>query len=161
MRYLRKFNESIDNDQLTDLCDMCLAYLMDDGYEYNIKDFSWLNTKVIYFDNKQIENKSKYWPYKNENFFKWVDIKDHFIPFLEMLSKDYKIREVSMDVLREYEKGTNVEQKTFMERTGSVNTLTKDRLDDNTEIKVISVVIDEKPKPRKGFVGKIKDYLKL
>lgn len=156
MKYLRKFNESIDNDQLTDLCDMCLAYLMDDGYEYNIKGFSWLHTRVIYFDNKQIENKSKYWPYRNENIFKWDDIKDHFIPFLEMLSKDYKIREVSMDVLREYEKGTNVEQKTFMERTGSVNTLIKDRLDDNTEIKVISVVIDEKPKTKKGFIGKIK-----
>jgi hypothetical protein len=161
MKYLREFNESIDNDHLTDLCDMCLAYLMDDGYEYYIKGFSWLHTRVVYFDNKQIENKSKYWPYRNENIFKWVDIKDHFIPFLEMLSKDYKIREVSMDVLREYEKGTNVEQKTFMELTGSVNTLIKDRLDDNTEIKVISVVIDEKPKPRKGFVGKIKDYLKL
>ena len=155
MRYLKLF-ETFDEEHLKDLCDMCLAYLMDDGYEYNIKDFSWLNTKVIYFDNKQIENKSKYWPYRNENIFKWGDIKDHFIPFLEMLLKDYRIKEVSMDVIREYEKGTNVEQKTFIENTGAINTLIKDRLDDNTEIKVISVVIDEKPKPKKGFIGKIK-----
>ena len=156
MKYLKLFNESIDKENLADLCDMCLAYLMDDDYEYKIQEWNWLDYKVIYFDNKSIENKSKYWPYRNENIFRWVDIKDHFIPFLEMISKDYRIKEVNMDVLRDYEKGTNIEHKTFMERTGSVNTLIKDRLDDDTEIKNISVVIDEKPKPKKGFIGKIK-----
>ena len=154
MKYLRTFNESIDNDHLTDLCDMCLAYLMDDGYEYYIKGFSWLHTRVIYFDNKNIKNKSTYWPYNTENIFKWGDVKDHFIPFLQMLLKDYRIKEVNMDVIREYERGTNVEQKTFME--SYLSTLIEDRLDDDTEIKLISVVIDDKPKPKKGFIGKIK-----
>lgn len=154
MKYLRTFNESIDNDHLTDLCDMCLVYLMDDGYEYYIKDFSWLHTRVIYFDNKNIKNKSTYWPYNDENIFKWSDIKDHFITFLKMLLKDYRIKEVNMDVIREYERGTNVEQKTFME--SYLSTLIEDRLDDDTEIKIISVVIDEKPNTKKGFVGKIK-----
>ena len=63
MKYLKLFNESIDKENLTDLCDMCLAYLMDDGYEYEIQEFSWLDFKVIYFDNNNLENKSYYFLY--------------------------------------------------------------------------------------------------
>ena len=160
MKYLKLF-EAFNKESLTDLCDMCFAYLMDDGYEYEVQEFSWLDFKIIKFDNKIIDNKSAYWPYRNENFFKWSDVKDQVIPFLEMLSRQYRIKEVNMDVIRDYEKGTNVEQITFIERTGAINTLIKDRLDDNTEIKNIEFFVAEKPIPKKGFIGKIKDYLKL
>ena len=50
MKYLKLFNESIDKENLTDLCDMCLAYLMDDGYEYEIQEWNWLDYKVIKFE---------------------------------------------------------------------------------------------------------------
>lgn len=153
MKYLKLFNESIDKENLKDLCDMCLAYLMDDDYEYKIQEWNWLDYKVIYFDNKSIENKSKYWPYRNENIFKWVDIKDHFIPFLEMLSRQYRIKDVKMDVIGEYENGTNVEQRTFIE--SYISSLTTDRLDDDTEIKNIEIFVAEKKRP-KGFISKVK-----
>lgn len=154
MKYLKLFNESIDKENLTDLCDMCLAYLMDDGYEYEIQEWNWLDYKVIYFDNKHLENKSYYWPNRYELMFKWSDIKDHFIPFLEMLSRQYRIKEVKMDVIGEYQHGTNIEQKTFME--SYISSLTTDRLDDNTEIKNIEIYVTEKPKPKKGFISKVK-----
>ena len=160
MRYLKLF-ETFDEENLKDICDMCLAYLMDDGYEYEIQKWHWVDYKMIVIDNKHIKNKSKYWPYHNENMFKWSDVKDQVIPFLEMLSRQYRIKEVNMDVIRDYEKGTNVEQRTFIERTGAINTLIKDRLHDNTEIKNIEFFVAEKPIPKKGFIGKIKDYLKL
>jgi hypothetical protein len=153
MKYLKLFNESIDKENLTDLCDMCLAYLMDDGYEYEIQEWNWLDYKVIKFDNKLIENKSYYWPNRYENMFKWSDIKNHFIPFLEMLSRQYRIKDVKMDIITEWEEGAVVE-RIFMETY--LSTLTEDRLDDNIEIKNISISVSEKPKPKKGFISKIK-----
>jgi hypothetical protein len=155
MRYLKLF-EGFDKESLADLCDSCLAYLMDDGYEYEIQQFHWLDYKIIKFDNKLIENKSSYWPYRNENFFKWSDVKDQIIPFLEMLSRQYRIKEIKMDVICEYENGTNVEQKNFME--SYISSLITDRLDDNTEVKNIEIKVAEKSKPKKGIIGKIKSF---
>lgn len=153
MKYLRLF-EGFDKESLTDLCDSCLAYLMDDGYEYEIQEFDWLDYKVIKFYNTLIENKTQYWPYRYENFFKWSDVKDQIIPFLEMILRQYRIKEIKMDIIGEYENGTNVEQRTFME--SYISSLTSDRFDDNTEIKSIEISVAEKPKPKKGFIGKIK-----
>jgi hypothetical protein len=155
MKYLKLF-ESFNKESLTDLCDTCLAYLMDDGYEYEIQEFDWLDYKIIKFDNKLIENKSSYWPYRNENFFKWSDVKDQIIPFLKMLSRQYRIMEIKMDVICEYNNGNGVEQKTFMEYY--ISSLIDDRLDDNTEIKFIEIKVAEKPKPKKGIIGKIKSF---
>jgi hypothetical protein len=153
MKYLKLFNESIDKENLADLCDMCLAYLMDNGYKYEIQEFSWVDYKIIYFDNEIIENKSFYWPHHYLNMFKWSDIKDSFIPLLQMLSKEYRIKDVKMDIITEWEEGGVVE-RVFME--SYLSTLTEDRLDDNTEIKNISIFVSEKPKPKKGFISKVK-----
>ena len=150
MKYLKLF-EAFDKESLTDLCDMCLAYLMDDGYEYEIQKLLWLDYKMIVIDNKHIENRSNYWPYRNENMFKWSDVKDTIIPLLKMLLREYRIKDVRIETIVEWENG-GVEQKCFMELY--LGKLLEDKLDDDTEIKNISISVMEKPK--KGFIGKIK-----
>ena len=152
MKYLKLF-EAFDKESLTDLCDMCLAYLMDDGYEYEIQKLHWLDYKMIVIDNKHIENRSNYWPYRNENMFKWSDVKDTIIPLLKMLLREYRIKDVRIETIVEWENG-GVEQKCFMELY--LGKLLEDKLDDDTEIKNISISVMEKPKPKKGFIGKIK-----
>ena len=152
MKYLKLF-EAFDKESLTDLCDMCLAYLMDDGYEYEIQKLHWLDYKMIVIDNKHIENRSNYWPYRYENMFKWSDVKDSIIPLLKMLLREYRIKDVRIETIVEWENG-GVEQKCFMELY--LGKLLEDKLDDDTEIKNISISVMEKPKPKKGFIGKIK-----
>ena len=133
MKYLKLF-EAFDKESLTDLCDMCLAYLMDDGYEYEIQKLHWLDYKMIVIDNKHIENRSNYWPYRNENMFKWSDVKDTIIPLLKMLLREYRIKDVRIETIVEWENG-GVEQKCFMELY--LGKLLEDKLDDDTEIKKI------------------------
>ena len=58
-----------------------------------------------------------------------------------------------MDIIDEYRDGTNIKQKVFMEHY--LNVLINDKLDDDTEIKNILIIIDEKPKV-KGLIGKVK-----
>jgi len=71
MKYLKKFNESSVADELKEFCEEYLAYLIDDGFSINTTDRA-----LTIFNNE---------------FFKYSDIKDHFIPFINILSENYKI----------------------------------------------------------------------
>ena len=87
---VKRFNESLqpdEIDELKDFCEMSLAYLLDDGYNVSLS----------------IRDQVKY-PVKNhvivslglldENgylLFKWNDVKDYYIPFLQMLVRRYEL----------------------------------------------------------------------
>lgn len=82
MRYLKRFNESVDiESQLRDFSETYLAYLLDDGYKIQVSPTN-LKTQFLIslgkVDNEVID-------------FTWLDVKESYIPFLHMLNRDYNI----------------------------------------------------------------------
>ena len=76
-------------DELKDFCETYLAYLMDDY----IKELKIGSPRLLQTD--------KYVCYNVEIYFQdnihWDQIKDHFLPFLQMVQKEYVFREDNED----------------------------------------------------------------
>jgi hypothetical protein len=96
VKHLRKFNEGKEPDQseISDLSKDYLAYLLDDDYTCDVHTgYEWshttdkikskLVTAIVLRKLKNISNKTEK--------FLWTDVKDHFIAFIHLLSKDYNI----------------------------------------------------------------------
>ena len=93
MRYLKRFNEGIfdKKDLLLDvdmLAKDCLAYLIDAGF----------TPAVYYHTPSNPDNGVDFYLFKGDNTstfqrvnFKWEDIKDDFIPFLELVQERFII----------------------------------------------------------------------
>jgi len=113
MKHLKNFNESlqpVEVDELKDFCETYLAYLLDEGFVVDIKSaYRDLYGNVITTSSLPAGAKlnmsidSTYIgmayticlsipkdAYSNEKF-NWSDIKDSFIPFLQLLSRRYKL----------------------------------------------------------------------
>jgi hypothetical protein len=118
MRHLRKFNESVDFDpevlawtkdnldmipiddkqykmakteydtaMLKDYCEMNLAYLMDEGFFIEIHFHDMASYYSITLRKSSTTNRNGViTPY-----FKWVDVKDHYIPFIQRIKNPYKL----------------------------------------------------------------------
>jgi hypothetical protein len=88
MRYLKRFNESVDlESQLRDFSETYLAYLLDDGYKVQVSATN-LKTQFMIKLYKITEiNEEEY----ESNEFTWLDVKDSYIPFLHMLNREYDI----------------------------------------------------------------------
>jgi hypothetical protein len=91
MKHLKMFKESLNDgerDELKDFCETNLAYLMDEGFEISCDDNQYIN---LY-----LPGKSPYGANPNairiKDPFDWNDIKDHFIPFLQLLSRRYELK---------------------------------------------------------------------
>jgi hypothetical protein len=91
MKYIKLF-EDLFEDNLQDFCDNYLAYLKDEGFNVYINSavsmYGWKNGEItISYPS------GSYNPFRNINFmlddFSWDVVKDHFIPFLQMLYKEY------------------------------------------------------------------------
>lgn len=83
MRYLKRFNESLSEYDLKEFCEENLVSLMDNKYNvyvYNKRDNEDIYPVVIFLGNDDIEES-----------FKWDDIKEDFIPFIELLKTKYTI----------------------------------------------------------------------
>lgn len=86
MRYLKKFNEAIEPDEIKDFCEMYLAYLLDDGYALAFNESGRI-TRIDFIKPKtDVEHISVDW-------MNWDEIKDSFIPFLKVLDKQYDIKD--------------------------------------------------------------------
>jgi len=94
MKFLRKFNEGKEPDksEISDLSKDYLAYLLDDDYTCHVETgYEWshttekitskLVTKIILLKYKNNSSKTEK--------FLWDNVKDHFISFIHLLSKDY------------------------------------------------------------------------
>ena len=115
MKHLRKFsalhslleqsNESINKEELQDFCDTYLAYLLDEGYSIEASEIGF-GEYVLVLRN---ENRPTNVPIDSpELLFTWEEVKDQFIPFLHMLSKQYTItRSIKFWVLnKKFDRGT-------------------------------------------------------
>lgn len=86
MRYLKKFNEAIEPDEIKDFCEMYLAYLLDDGYALTFNESGRVTQINFLKPRTDIEHIGIDW-------MNWDQIKDSFIPFLKMLDKQYDIKD--------------------------------------------------------------------
>lgn len=115
MKHLRKFsaiqslleqsNESLNKEELQDFCDTYLAYLLDEGYSIEASEIGF-GEYVLVLRN---ENRPTNVPIDSpELLFTWEEVKDQFIPFLHMLSKQYTItRSIKFWVLnKKFDRGT-------------------------------------------------------
>jgi len=96
MKHLRKFNEGKEPDQseISDLSKDYLAYLLDDDYTCDVHTgYEWSHTKeklTSKLATRIILQRYKNNSSKNEKLL-WNNVKDHFIAFIHLLSKDYDI----------------------------------------------------------------------
>jgi hypothetical protein len=94
MKHLKRFNEGLSEDDFNELkkfCESCLAYLLDDGLEIEFNE--------TYFEEEIFYDITLF----SENGFYWNQIKDDYIPFIQLLSSRYEIvpfRKGTSDVIK-------------------------------------------------------------
>ena len=95
----------MNKEELQDFCDTYLAYLLDEGYSIEASEIGF-GEYVLVLRN---ENRPTNVPIDSpELLFTWEEVKDQFIPFLHMLSKQYTItRSIKFWVLnKKFDRGT-------------------------------------------------------
>jgi hypothetical protein len=123
MKHLRKFNESLNKEELQDFCDTYLAYLLDEGY--SIETNEMFDEYLLVLRN---ENRPTDVPIDSpELLFTWEEVKDQFIPFLHMLSKQYTItRSIKFWVLnKKFDRGT---ERPFIDYDYNLPMILEDRV---------------------------------
>ena len=113
MKYLRRFNEGLTDDEVEELKDFCessLAYLLDDGFEVKFSKFSkhnWNKNPIkkrdeylnitLYGPIDTTYTKSRglasylYITDEGGRLFSWNEIKDYYIPFIMLLKNRHYI----------------------------------------------------------------------
>lgn len=173
MRYLKRFNESTDDnfkEELQEFCDTNLAYLMDEGGEIQIVEqpggHEGLHLIRILLDQPK----------------RWHELKDHMIPFLTRLVSKYQINNQpfrgldtwtskrnpsKVEDIRLYisfNDNTNREftsdDRSYM--TGQIKDLIADNIGSpNARISDIRIYVKGyKKEPKKGILTKIKSFFK-
>lgn len=80
MKYLKRFNESVDfEERLKDFCETHLAYLLDEGFKVVLTDLD---------ESYDCEISIKR---EDQRTFTWNEVKDHIVPFIIHLSKKYEL----------------------------------------------------------------------
>ena len=94
MRYLKRFNEAIEPDEIKDFCEQYLAYLLDDGYALAFRESGRI-TQVDFVKPKESPLHGRWSPGHGGavDWMDWDHIKDHFIPFLKMLDREYDVKD--------------------------------------------------------------------
>jgi hypothetical protein len=94
MKHLRKYNESINTIEDVELfVRNNLAYLLDDSYKLSFNEkighpnfTKYIEISIGHTYTRKIDDNLG-----DFRYFSWEDIKDDFIPFIEVLKDKYKI----------------------------------------------------------------------
>lgn len=134
MKYIRKFNESI-NSELQDFCETHLAYLIDEGFLIDVSNQDEYTQDAIRFTKTNLGTDI----YNNPpDLFKWDDIKDHFIPFIHMLSKQYTITNIKFWI----EDELNNSVKKYYDYDYDLSQVLEDRIIDTRSLsKIVQISI--------------------
>ena len=96
MKHLKPFNENKENlvEEVQDFCNNSLAYLLDEGYDISISLRDKVYSRGVKISDKQHLIVSLGLPANSEGYFKlfsWNDVKDSYIPFIQMLVRRYEL----------------------------------------------------------------------
>ena len=111
MKHLRRFNESLTQDELQELkefTESCLAYLLDEGFELDYISFDE-STKCYWIDlygSRDEEDLSRN--------FSWKEVKDYYIPFVSLLRNRYTIKD---QVYFKVQTGRRFDEHTYINYT--------------------------------------------
>jgi hypothetical protein len=91
MKYIKLFEDLFEErkkrekkrDELQDFCDTYLAYLKDEGFNVYVNPMGNRTEITIYLRDFRYGG----------NPFEWNNVKDHIIPFLEILRRNYNTNE--------------------------------------------------------------------
>lgn len=135
MRYLKLYEDHTNNDisELERFCEENLASLLDNGFKFRVVKVIgafniWLDMPIIYYeDNNYVRPE-----------FKWDDVKDDYIPFLEKLNSYYNFYDNKRDgydiIFRNgsvginYYKHDDVINDTFTDSYSNKHTINMDKL---------------------------------
>jgi hypothetical protein len=143
MKYLKKIFESkvgIDKDELTDFCEMNLAYLLDDGdFRIDIEYFDDLIGQYLIVVRlvKMVELSPGE---RMTTMYQWQEVKDYIVPFIIQLNKNYKLNTTWNDTkgsitIRQQQEWRNFSYEKFMR-------VVDKWYENDDEIKYIEIILD-------------------
>jgi hypothetical protein len=134
MRYIKTFESeswwggAVDKTEVKLFAESYLAYLMDEGFAVDVN----LDRHEDDIDvDLHLTNPDTMW--ESDTPFLWVDIKDHFIPFMTMFCKKY-----SFSVLKLYA-SPGSEVRSFRFGTDNLLRLLSDRFKVEEELREIEI----------------------
>lgn len=95
MKYLKKIFENdlynqVDEVELRDFCETYLAYLLDDtSFKIEVIDTENWDSYIIWLGKILVDRRIQ--P------FSWDEIKDYYIPFVTMLSREYDLEDERLE----------------------------------------------------------------
>ena len=143
MKYLKRIFESkvgIDKDELTDFCEMNLAYLLDNGdFRIDIEYFDDLigQDLVVIKLVKMVEFDTDV---RVTTMYQWQEVKDYIVPFIVQLNKNYKLNTTWNDnkgsiTIRQEQEWRNFSYEKFMR-------VVDKWYEDDDEIRYIEIILD-------------------
>jgi hypothetical protein len=156
MKHLRRFNEKLSDDFISELKEFCethLAYLLDEDFSigYRILNNSGRNDIHIPSIEIVIRSTSKN-PMKNSLPFRWDEVSNHIIPFIHFLNIKYCLTQKTSYygtgiVCIETPTTDKIKKTTFdVEKPNNLHNLSlsdikNDNIQPDTEIKYIEITI--------------------
>lgn len=144
MIYLKKFNEVNDPyddyiNKLEKISNDSLAYLIDEGFIISIKD-----NKVNY-DSIEIKISKN----RTDSYFKWSEVKDDIIQFLEFISESYELEDEPINFVENISLDTYTYSYSLDDVINNTGYFVNDEVsfyDDTDDISYILIYIKQ-PKP--------------
>jgi hypothetical protein len=99
MKYLKNIFENnlysqVDETELQDFCETYLAYLLDDtSFKIEVVESQGWNSYIIWLGKTLVDG----YNLRRIQPFHWNDIKDYYIPFVTMLSREYDLNDQDLD----------------------------------------------------------------
>ena len=139
MKYLKRINESVDEEELRSFCEDYLSYLIDDGFKVVIEYHNILNIDFIAIN---IVKKVRVGDGEILSDFEWSEIKDYLVPFVVMLNKSYTLNTTWRDntcpiTVRETFESREYSYESFIENVDNYYF-------DDDEISYIQILLDNK-----------------
>jgi hypothetical protein len=107
MKHLKRFNEKIqwnkDRPELLEFCEDNLAYLLDKNFDVSVRLYPMRNN--TYSGGIRDEGYISIYPNRHGVTFKWNEVKDDFITFLEMLIIKYGLLQEEVKITLLYSSG--------------------------------------------------------
>jgi hypothetical protein len=90
MIYLKRYNESFRapssfREEIQEFCENCLAYLIDDDFSIETNLYGLDPVSVSFVLIRRFSGEVE------PILFSWGDVKDYYIPFLQMLQRKYNL----------------------------------------------------------------------